>query len=328
MDELDSGGLIFLKKALVIGGAGFVGASLVRRLASANDCEITVVDKFIFGNGLAGITLQNVHVVEGDASDSLFLADVLQRGGFDVVYHLAANSDIRASVNNPSIDVVNTFGTTFALSLALSESEVRVPILVFSSTSAIFGNHSEPIHAKSVKKPESAYGWMKLASEHALAQLSQTALIGSLRIIRFPNVTGAGQTHGVVKDLCAKAYAASEELPVLGDGRQSKPYVHVDELVEAIIRFASESYSGSLEVNFAPSDQIRVSEIAELVVSASGRSLRLQFQDKASGWPGDVANYSYDLQNLPEQLSSALTLSSREAVAKSVAEEFAKLNAS
>lgn len=316
-----------MKKALVIGGAGFVGSSLVRRLASTGDYEISVVDKFIFGNGLSDFELKNVEVTEGDASNPSFLLEVFGRAAFDVVYHLAANSDIRASVDNPSIDVTNTLGTTTAVCIAMSQLKTQIPIFVFSSTSAVFGSHDEPIHAGSVKKPESAYGWMKLASEQALKQLTITGVIGSLRIIRFPNVTGAGQTHGVVRDLCAKARAAEKELPVLGDGRQSKPYVHVEELSEAILRFASADYSGALEVNLAPFDRVTVREIAEQVVLSSGKPLNLHFQETASGWPGDVATYSYDLRGLPEDLASALSLTSREAIARSVAEEFAKLNA-
>lgn len=316
-----------MRKALVLGGAGFVGSALSRRLVESGEFEITVIDKFVFGNGLAGFTSDHLLVVDGDVSDVDVVSDTLEQEKFDVVFHLAANSDIRASVENPAIDLVNTFGTSSALALALAKANYFVPRIVFSSTSAIFGSHTGPIDKDAVQRPESAYGWMKLASEHNLRQLEDCGLIGSLRIIRFPNVTGLGQTHGVVKDLCAKAAEAEAELEVLGNGSQTKPYVHVQELVTAIIAFADKAYDGPSQVNLAPSDQVSVREIAELVVASSKKALEIRFQDSVGGWPGDVPNYSYDLSDLPPSLASSLTMSSLEAVRRSINEEFEKLHA-
>lgn len=305
----------------MLGGAGFVGSHLVDALVSTLcECEILVLDSFIYGDNITVSDRQRVRVVQQDASDSRALASIMAGFQPHVVFHLAANSDIRASISDPNIDLRNTFGTTAALVSGLHRIE-NSPRVVFSSTSAIYGRTSSPITSQTAHRPESSYGWMKLASEALLWEAERSGLISDLRILRFPNVTGRGQTHGVVRDLWKKAELASETLEVLGDGRQSKPYVHVKDLVSALLVFASDDYTGPRAVNFGPSSQTSVSEIARLIVEESGKNLAIAFSGGEGGWPGDVPNYQYDATAIPEALACLLTRDSTTAIVQSIKEE-------
>jgi UDP-glucose 4-epimerase len=284
--------------------------------------EVLVIDNLQMGDNLDQRSKANerLTLLEANAGDSAALSEHLSDFRPEVVWHLAANSDIRAGSANSSVDLFATFGTTAALAIALGKAEYPKPKLIFSSTSAIYGQHSEKIDEDSQCNPESAYGWMKLASEQILKQCLSSGLVDELLILRFPNVTGSRQTHGVVKDLVRKYFTLNEPWQILGDGGQTKPYVHVTELCRIMLELSKSHFAGDLgQVNIAPSDEISVRQIVGEIESQGGLGRTPIYGHTKGGWAGDIPMYAYDTSRLS---SLGLTCqTSLEAIRKSIAEE-------
>ena len=183
---------------LITGGAGFIGSHLCDKLVEAN--FITVIDDLSLGK-LENISHLISHVnfkfIKADINncdlDKIFLD-----GKFDIVYHLAANSDIARSFSNPQEDISKTFMTTFSLLNVMRKFEVKK--IIFSSSSAIYGMTNQKLHEDyGPLFPVSHYGATKLASEAIISSFSKNYGIKFL-IIRFPNVVGERATHGVIFD--------------------------------------------------------------------------------------------------------------------------------
>ena len=143
-------------------------------------------------------------------------------GPISCVWHLAANSDIAAGVADPSIDLRDTFLTTFHTLQIMREFDI--PRIVFASTSAIYGSHSGLLVEETGPLfPISSYGAMKLASEASISASVESCLQQAW-ICRFPNVIGPRATHGIIYDLLRKLAKSPQDLEVLGDGTQQKPF--------------------------------------------------------------------------------------------------------
>lgn len=310
-----------MRSSVVVGGAGFIGSALVHHLCSVGGVKLTVLDNLSMGNGLANYPCKSRPVLQvGNAHQIETLEALLDVARPNVIYHFAANSDISKSAADAEADLRDTLSTTSALAFALARNPRPDLTLVFSSTSAVYGDHLGEITLSSRKAPASAYGWMKLASERLLAQLLEVRAFGKLVVVRFPNVTGKGQTHGVVKDLVAR-YVSEEPWSVLGDGSQDKPYLHVDDLVGVLanleVVFPGLGYH---EINISPDSSTRVSKIVEMIEERGGRNRRPVFGSSPQGWPGDVTKYAYDTSEL-RRLGITLP-SSDDAIRKSIDEEF------
>ncbi len=310
-----------MARIAVFGGAGFIGSALIHKLLDSDIESLHVIDNMTMGNGLfAARSDARLALCEADAADFALTAQFLNTDQFDVIYHLAANSDISKSALDSAVDLHHTFGTTAALALELARNPRPNATLVFASTSAVYGAHEAVIEPHTVKSPTSAYGWMKLASEKLLVTLLESRSIGKLVVVRFPNVTGIGQTHGVVKDLVAK-YLSSEPWKILGDGSQDKPYLHVEDLAEILASLDSVFPApGYHEVNVAPDSSTRVAKIVEMIEARGGKNRNPVYGTSPQGWPGDVPTYAYDtseLRSLGIQLPS-----SDDAILKSIDEEF------
>lgn len=261
-------------------------------------------------------------LILGDAQDAEFLTGVLQDLRPDDVYHLAANSDISAGVADASLDFGDTLMTTLALRAAID----RVPVarIVFASSSAIFGVLDTPIAEESPTPPSpvSWYGKAKLASEYVLESLSARRPELPILVVRFPNVVGPLATHGVVFDFVRRLRQDPTRLAVLGDGHQTKPYVHVAELVDGIQFFLERLAPGVTRVNIGPRDLVDVRGIVEEVCAAVGATPQVTYQDSPIGWPGDVPRYEFDTAKM-RQAGFAIEATSREAVRRA-AEDLAR----
>jgi UDP-glucose 4-epimerase len=199
---------------------------------------------------------------------------------------------------------------------------------VFSSSSAVFGDLANVLSEDSPKKPASAYGWMKFSSEQILHALYEEGFVSKYLCVRFPNVTGELQTHGVVHDLVRKLSQNPRRLEVLGDGSQLKPYVYVSELVDAINFLMNAPWDGMKTLHLGPRDQASVSEIAAAIVEISGTDPDLVFGTSRSGWEGDVPEYKFDLSLAEEILGGFPFGSSLAAIRRSIAWEIEKANGS
>jgi UDP-glucose 4-epimerase len=285
-------------KILVTGGAGFIGSHLDDRLiAEGND--VTVVDNLVLGRkeNIAHL-IGNPHFtfIEEDLLHTDAMRDIFSKGKFEMVYHLAANSDIQKGGKDPRVDYNLTFNTTFNLLMLMKEFEVKK--LFFASTSAIFGEAAGKINENyGPLRPVSNYGAGKLASEAFISAFSSTYNIQTW-ITRFPNVVGERFTHGVIFDFIKKLRKNPNELEVLGNGEQCKPYIYVKDLVDGI-RFVIDHAKERFNVyNLGPESRTKVKEIAAMVIEEMGLHATIRYTGGDRGWVGDVPEFTYDVSKV------------------------------
>lgn len=285
---------------LVTGGAGFIGSHLVARLLSDGH-KVVAADDFTLGskeNVAACLANPSFTLVELDVTETDKLENLMGIHKVDYVYHLAANSDIQKSEGNPVIDYEKTFCTTYSVLEAMRRTKCKK--LFFASTSAVYGNKAGIRLAEDTGglAPVSYYGGAKLASEafiNAYAQMNDFEAL----VFRFPNVVGPGLTHGVIFDFILKLQNNPEELEILGDGTQCKPYLYVTDLVDAIVAFSGKSRKGVEMFNIGVDTATTVKEIADMVCCHLGLSgVKYKYTGGNVGWKGDVPSFEYDLSKI------------------------------
>ena len=259
-------------KALVAGGAGFIGSHLIDALL-AEGYKVVCVDNFFIG------TRENIRHLEGDPRFTFYQQDlsdfnktleIFEKEKPDHVFHMAANSDIQASANDPLIEYRNTYSTTFVLLECMRRAGVKK--FFFASTSAVYGEQmGAQVSEEAVAlAPISYYGGAKLGSEGMISAFTYMNDLQTL-VFRFPNVIGPRLTHGVIFDFVKRLKADPSHLRILGDGRQSKPYLYVMDLVEAIMQF-KEVPAGVTLYNVGVESQTSVTRIGEIVCEKMGLS--------------------------------------------------------
>jgi UDP-glucose 4-epimerase len=284
---------------LVAGGAGFVGASLVESLLQRGG-TVLVVDNFSSGSptNLQGAKSPGrLEVIEADIVDfASFRAAVLRHtdlGPVTDVWHLAANSDIPAGITDASVDLKNTFLTTFNILELMSELGSRR--MFFASSSAIYGDLGQRVLSEDAGPlfPISNYGAMKLASE-ALITAAAEKFLDRAVLFRFPNVVGVPATHGVLLDFIRRLKQDRTKLKVLGDGTQQKSYLHVSDLVSAMRLVEADFLTKVEAVNIGPNDEgVTVRRIAEETIAIVAPNASIQFGTENRGWIGDVPRFVY-----------------------------------
>jgi len=286
-------------RALVTGGAGFIGSHLCDRLRAQGD-EVWCVDNLHLGRrrNIAHLEKSNgFHFLEQDVNKRDELGALFADAKFDAVFHLAANSDIAAGSADTELDFRLNEQTTTAVLDAMHRHGTRR--LFFASTSAIFGE-AQAVLAEDYGPlaPISFYGASKLAAEAYISTYVHLFDLSAV-VLRFPNVVGERATHGVIYDFLRKLEQNPRELEVLGDGHQTKPYLYVADLVDAIL-LAWEKSSGALSVYHAAGiGETSVREIAEIVRAAAGRTdTTIRYTGGDRGWPGDVPRFRYDISRL------------------------------
>lgn len=319
------------QKCLVTGAAGFIGSHLVDRLLERG-CTVLGVDNMKLGrraNLAKALESKRFKFVELDVNDlPAFQRTVRQQSHdkpFDVTWHLAANSDIRAGVADAEVDLRDTFMTTFNVLKLMRE--LRIPQLAFASTSAIYGVHDKKlVENLGPLFPISNYGAMKLASEACISAAVE-AYLQRAWIFRFPNVVGSRSTHGVIYDFVQKLKANPNELEVLGDGLQEKPYFHVADLIDAMLFIVDRAAEKLNFFNIGTANTATtVRYIAETVVSRLSPHAKVRYTGGARGWVGDVPKFNYSIEKL-SRLGWMPRLTSTEAVDQAIAETVAEMPA-
>ena len=282
-------------KILVTGGAGFIGSHLCDVLI-ADGHNVTVVDNLVLGkveNIEHLINNSNFRFFKEDLNNGHAMDMIFMDGEFDMVYHLAANSDIQKGGKDPMVDYQLTFNTTFNVLQMMKKYEVKK--FFFASTSAIYGETYDVLNEDyGPLKPVSNYGAGKLASEAFISAFASTYHIQTW-ITRFPNVVGERFTHGVIYDFIHKLQKNPNELEVLGNGEQCKPYVYVKDLV-AGIQFVINNSNEPYNVYMLGSDtRTKVKEIAAMVIEEMGLNASIRYTGGDRGWVGDVPEFRYDL---------------------------------
>ena len=305
-------------KALVVGGAGFIGSHLCDALLSVGN-EVICVDNFSLGtrSNIEHLSKQNnFSLYEIDAA-TLELEEVFAKELPDYVFHLAANSDIQASALNPEVEYRNTYTTTFQILSCMRKYETKK--LFFASTSAVYGDKRDEILDENTPNlsPISYYGAAKLGSEALISAFSYMNDMEAL-IFRFPNVIGPRLTHGVIFDFVRKLEKDPKHLEILGDGRQTKPYIYVQDLIDAIMKFKDTRKQGVILYNVSVDGDTSVTMIADIICKELGlEDVTYRFTGGEGGWKGDVPRFRYCIDKIHNAGWKAV-YSSNEAVRKTV----------
>ena len=285
---------------LVAGGAGFIGSHLCDALLSKNNTVI-VADKLIMGSKNIEHLSQNTNFkfYEMELADQDNVDKLFGDNKIDIVYHMAANSDIQKSANDTSIDFNDTLLTTRVLLESMRKNNVKN--IFFASTSAVYGEMPDIVLNEETGglKPVSYYGGAKLASEALISSYVSMCDMNAV-IFRFPNVIGPRLTHGVVYDFVKKLRNNPKELEILGNGTQCKPYIYVTDLVNAIVKLTEQFEPGVEIFNISVmSEGTSVTHIAEIVVDVLGLSdVEFKYTGGDRGWKGDVPRFKYDISKV------------------------------
>jgi UDP-glucose 4-epimerase len=279
-----------VREVLVTGGAGFVGATLVRRLV-ASGYTVRVFDNYVSGDvsHLAGV---DAELVKGDIRDESALDAAL--AGMQAVIHLAAAGSVVQSVADPvanfDVNVVGTFRVLDAARRAGVERTVQA-----STGGALIGDATPPVNEQSLPKPLSPYGASKLAGEgyaHAFAGAYGLRTVA----LRFANVYGpwSARKRGAM-NLFFRAIHEGQPIVIYGDGSSSRDYTHVDDIARALHLALERDIPGGSVLHVASGVETTVKELADLCCAAAGTPGHpIEYQP---GRPGEVGrNFaSYDL---------------------------------
>jgi len=285
-------------KIIVTGGAGFIGSHLVDKLIAGGN-EVTVIDNLSSGK------MEFIEHHDQDPNFKLIKLDMLELEtlkiaikGADMVYHLAANPDVRLGEQNTRVHLEQNIIVTYNLLEAMRMNKLQN--IAFTSTSTVYGE------ASIIPTPEnygplipiSLYGASKLACEALITSYCHTFDMRSW-IFRFANIVGERGTHGIIIDFINKLKANPKALEVLGDGQQRKSYIHVSDCIDGIMFAVNNSKEMANIFNIGSTDTINSTQIGELIVKEMGlRDVKFTYTGGTRGWKGDVPKMLLSIDKL------------------------------
>ena len=285
-------------KALVTGGAGFIGSHLVDRLVEMG-CDVVVLDN------LSNSSLEYlqdyidrglVEFVKGDVRDFETVESCVE--GSSLVFHFAAQYDVRRSVSDPLYDFdVNVHGIINILE-AMRKKEV-LNIVFASSGGTLYGlAEAFPTPETYPPQPISPYGASKAASEMYIS--AYCACYGLCGVsLRYANIIGPRSLHGVIFDFYQKLKNEPRSLQILGDGKQKKSYMDVSDCIDASLYATERVESGFNIFNIGSEEWVTVNYIAKIVISELKlRDVELSYTGGEQGWTGDVPLMLLDISKL------------------------------
>ena len=291
-----------VESVLVTGGAGFIGSHLVNELM-LHESKVTVLDNLSSGN-LKNVEkwLENPNFAftHGDLLNMKDLMKTVE--GCEIVFHLAANPEVKVGTTHPKVHYEQNIQATFNL-LEATRKAGDTKTVVFASSSTVYGEASKiPTREDYAPlRPISIYGSSKLSCEALITGYAYT--YGFKVIIhRLANITGPRSTHGVTYDFVQKLRKNPTELEVLGDGTQTKSYLFIDDCIRAMYMSLDKAESQVETFNIGSEDQIDVKTIAKIVAQEMGlEDVRLRFTGGVNGgrgWVGDVKNMLLDISKI------------------------------
>lgn len=299
-------------KAFITGGSGFIGTFVAQKL-SRNKVDVTIFDR----RAPCADPNSLCKYIQGDLLDLDKVKESI--GGHDVVYHLAANADISMGANNTALDLQLTTIATYNVLEAMRLREVNS--IVFLSGSGVYGDigTQECGETAGPLLPVSLYGASKLAAEGLISAFSNMFNMKAV-IFRPANVVGGGQTHGVLFDFIQKLKHDSHHLEILGDGNQTKSYLHINDLYDAINTALRTQQEPVSVINVASADTVDVNWIARRVIEFLNlREVQITHTHGKVGWIGDVPTIRLNTSKL-RKLGWVPQYSSKEAIDKALAE--------
>ncbi|HVA31190.1 MAG TPA: NAD-dependent epimerase/dehydratase family protein [Gaiellaceae bacterium] len=275
-----------MAKALVTGGAGFIGSNVVRALLERGDA-VRVLDNFSTGNR-ANLEGLDVEIVEGELRSYERVHNAVR--GSEVVYHLGALGSVPRSVQDPlTSSAVNVEGTLNVLLAARDEGVRRV---VFSSSSSVYGATGElPVHESLAADPISPYGVAKLAAERYCISFSRVYDSFESVVLRYFNVFGPRQSpfsqYAAMVPLFITAIATDNPVTIFGDGEQSRDFTYIENVVDATMRAAHAEAANGRIFNVAAGSPASVNTVAESIGRIVGKPVKSTY---APPRPGDIRN--------------------------------------
>jgi UDP-glucose 4-epimerase len=275
-----------LTRAFVTGASGFIGSNLVDRLLAAG-FSVVGYDNFVTGRRefvVEALRHPEFTLIEGDVLDTAAMAAGM--AGCDIVFHLAANADVRFGLEHPDKDLQQNTIATFNVLEAMRTSGVRD--IVFSSTGSIYGE------ADVIPTPETApfpiqtslYGASKLAGEGLIMAYSEGFNFRSW-IFRFASILGERYTHGHVFDFYKQLLADPTRLAVLGDGTQRKSYLYVHDCIDAILHALKQAQGKVNVFNLGTPEYCQVSDSIGWITEHLRLKPQLSYSGGSQGWVGD-----------------------------------------
>ena len=281
----------------VTGGAGFIGSHLVDRLVKMG--RVTVYDNLSSGRRefiSHHLDQSDFNFIEADLLDFSTLKQAI--AGHDVVFHLAANPEVRAGIKATELDLKAGIIASYNVLEAMRRNQIKR--LVFTSSSTVYGDAGvTPVTEEhGPLLPISLYGASKLGGEGLISAFCHLFDMQGW-IFRLANIIGSRLTHGVIFDFINKLKQNPGRLEILGDGSQQKPYLHVDDCINGML-FAMEHSKERLNLfNLGPSSSTSVVTIAKMVVQAMGlKDVEFHFTGGRGGWVGDVPQVRFDMTRM------------------------------
>lgn len=311
-------------KCFVTGGAGFIGSNITDCLIDEGH-SVTVYDNFCSGREeyiKHHFDDPNFKLVKADLLDLEKLTEAVK--GHDMVFHFAANPDIAKSMVETDLDLRLGIVATYNVVEAMRLNGVKK--IAYSSGSGVYGDVGlvETPEDFGPLLPISMYGASKLGAEGVISAFCHMFDIQGF-IFRFANVVGTRQTHGVGYDFIRKLRDNPKELQILGDGSQSKSYIHISDVMSAMLFVIENSGDGVNLFNIATDDYITVNEIAKIVVEEMKLDdVEFVHTGGKRGWKGDVPIVRFNLTKI-HNLGWKSNYNSYEAIRRSIKELLGQL---
>lgn len=286
-------------RTLVTGGAGFIGSHIVDELVRRGQ-SVVVYDNLTTGferHLEEARAAGTVDFVQADVLDRSSLIDATK--GVDVVFHLAANADVRGGPNNTGIDLEQNVVATHNVLEAARHAKVRE--LVFTSSAAVYGEPDVfPTPETYAPLQTSLYGASKLAAEAYVQAYGEYYGIRSF-IFRFVSWIGERYSHGVIFDFVNKLKANPNRLDILGDGNQKKSYLHVEDGVQGIFRACDNLWELKNVINLGHEEFMTVTDLARIVCDEMGlEGVEFHYAGGKRGWVGDSPLVHLDITKVKE----------------------------
>ncbi len=281
------------KKILVTGGAGFIGFHLCTKLTELG-ADVTIYDNLSSGKMGNVNDVPKAKFVKGDILD---LKHLLSLDKFDIIYHLAAQVVVPYSMENPTEDFeTNAHGTVNVLE-KVRKDNAR---LIFASSAAVYGNpNTFPTNEDYGFHPFSCYGLSKVVGEE-YCQIYTLQYGLDITILRFANVYGS-RCHGVINDFLDKLQKSPEKLEIIGTGQQSRDFVHVSDIVEALVISAGEKAVGKT-YNLGLGETTKIIDLAKMMLKILNLTDKTKITTTNVSWQGDVTTIWFDITKAKTEL--------------------------